>query len=120
KAARCIPSVLVIVAVVSGGGPIAVKTRLYGVLALPEACLEICLEAWSLCFFAYGVHWVKFPCFVILGFGSVLSVGSHRWRQSCALCIQRIDHFQNEELEQIDHFQNEQYLEISPQNYTTT
>ncbi|GKC12952.1 hypothetical protein Tco_1009734, partial [Tanacetum coccineum] len=82
KAARCIPSVLVIVAVVSGGGPIAVKTRSYGdVLALPEACLEICLEAWSLCFFACGVRWVKFPCFVILGFGSALSVGSHGWRQ---------------------------------------
>ncbi|GJY16753.1 leucine-rich repeat, ribonuclease inhibitor subtype protein [Tanacetum coccineum] len=64
------------------GGPIAVKTRSYGALALPEACLEICLEAWSLCFFACGVRWVKFPCFVILDFGSVLSVGSHGWRQS--------------------------------------
>ncbi|GJY88257.1 hypothetical protein Tco_0502885 [Tanacetum coccineum] len=79
------PSVLVIVAVVwvvPRGGPIAVKTRSYGALALPEACLEICLEAWSLCFFACGVRWVKFPCFVILDFGSVLSVGSHGWRQS--------------------------------------
>ncbi|GJY10976.1 hypothetical protein Tco_0379161 [Tanacetum coccineum] len=82
KVARCRPSVLVIVAVVSGGGPIAVKTRSYGALTLPEACLEICLEAWSLCFFACGVRWVKFPCFVILDFGSVLSVGSHGWRQS--------------------------------------
>ncbi|GJX96259.1 hypothetical protein Tco_0352057, partial [Tanacetum coccineum] len=85
KVARCRPSVLVIVAVVwvvPRGGPIAVKTRSYGALALPEACLEICLEAWSLCFFACGVRWVKFPCFVILDFGSVLSVGSHGWRQS--------------------------------------
>ncbi|GJT19185.1 ribonuclease H-like domain-containing protein [Tanacetum coccineum] len=78
-------TLLVIVAVVwvvPRGGPIAVKTRSYGALALPEACLEICLEAWSLCFFACGVRWVKFPCFVILDFGSVLSVGSHGWRQS--------------------------------------
>ncbi|GJU39520.1 ATP-sulfurylase PUA-like domain-containing protein [Tanacetum coccineum] len=85
KVARCRPSALVIVAVVwvvPRGGPIAVKTRSYGALALPEACLEICLEAWSLCFFACGVRWVKFPCFVILDFGSVLSVGSHGWRQS--------------------------------------
>ncbi|GJS67876.1 hypothetical protein Tco_0682441 [Tanacetum coccineum] len=85
KVARYRPSALVIVAVVwvvPRGGPIAVKTRSYGVLALPEACLEICLEAWSLCFFACGVRWVTFPCFVILDFGSVLSVGSHGWRQS--------------------------------------
>ncbi|GJX19435.1 hypothetical protein Tco_0222112 [Tanacetum coccineum] len=81
KVARCRPSALVIVAVV-WGGPIAVKTRSCGALALPEACLEICLEAWSLGFFACGVCWVKFPCFVILDFGSVLSVGSYGWRQS--------------------------------------
>ncbi|GJU45401.1 hypothetical protein Tco_1202667, partial [Tanacetum coccineum] len=83
--ARCRPSVLVIVEVVwvvPRDGPIAVKTRSYGALALPEACLEICLEAWSLYFFACGVRWVKFPCFVILDFGSVLSVASHGWRQS--------------------------------------
>ncbi|GJS39062.1 reverse transcriptase domain-containing protein [Tanacetum coccineum] len=62
-------SVLVIVAVgwvVPRDGPIAGKTRSYGVLVLPEACLETCLEAWSLCFFACGVRWVGFPCFVIL------------------------------------------------------
>ncbi|GJW82833.1 hypothetical protein Tco_0155978 [Tanacetum coccineum] len=85
KVARCRSSVLVIVAVgwvVPRDGPIAGKTRSYGVLVLPEACLETCLEAWSLCFFACGVRWVKFPCFVILDFGSVLSVGSHGWRQS--------------------------------------
>ncbi|GKD19159.1 hypothetical protein Tco_1208317, partial [Tanacetum coccineum] len=63
-------------------GSIAVKTISCGVLALPKACLEICLEAWSLCFFACEVRWVGFPCFVILGFGSVLSVWSHGWRQS--------------------------------------
>ncbi|GKD26361.1 hypothetical protein Tco_1232575, partial [Tanacetum coccineum] len=60
KVARCRPSVLVIVAVVwvvPRGGPIAVKTRSYGAVALPEACLEIY-------------------------FGGVLSVGSHGWRQS--------------------------------------
>ncbi|GJS18252.1 hypothetical protein Tco_0412724 [Tanacetum coccineum] len=74
--------IVAVVWVVPRGGPIAVKTRSYGALALPEACLEICLEAWSLCFFACGVRWVKFPCFVILDFGSVLSVGSHGWRQS--------------------------------------
>ncbi|GKA96976.1 reverse transcriptase domain-containing protein [Tanacetum coccineum] len=77
KVARCRPSALVIVAVgwvVPRGGPIAVKIRSCGVLTLPEACLEICLEAWSLCFFACGVRWVKCPCFVILDFGSVLSV----------------------------------------------
>ncbi|GKC36110.1 hypothetical protein Tco_1048494 [Tanacetum coccineum] len=76
KVARCRPSVLVIAAVVwvvPRGGPIVVKTRSYGALALSEACLEICLEAWSLCFFACGVRWVTFPCFVILDFGSVLS-----------------------------------------------
>ncbi|GJX19485.1 ribonuclease H-like domain-containing protein [Tanacetum coccineum] len=85
KVARCSPFVLVIVVVVwvvPRGGPIVVKTRSCGALALPDACLEICLEAWSLCFFARGVRWVKFPCFVILDFGSVLSVGSHGWRQS--------------------------------------
>ncbi|GJZ78907.1 hypothetical protein Tco_0643744 [Tanacetum coccineum] len=71
-----------VVWVVPRGGPIAVKTRSYGALALPEACLEICLEAWSLCFFACEVRWVKFPFFVILDFGSVPSVGSHGWRQS--------------------------------------
>ncbi|GJU92206.1 ribonuclease H-like domain-containing protein [Tanacetum coccineum] len=61
KVARCRPSALAIVAVVwvvPRGGPIAVKTRSYGALALPEACLGICLEA------------------------CVLSVGSHRRRQS--------------------------------------
>ncbi|GJX87315.1 hypothetical protein Tco_0339329 [Tanacetum coccineum] len=82
---RCRSSVLVIVAVgwvVPRDGPVAGKTRSYGVLVLPEACLETCLEAWSLCFFACGVRWVKFPCFVILDFGSVLSVWSHGWRQS--------------------------------------
>ncbi|GJV47953.1 hypothetical protein Tco_1438165 [Tanacetum coccineum] len=45
---RCRSSVLVIVAVVwviPRDGPIAGKTRSYGVLALPEACLETCLEA---------------------------------------------------------------------------
>ncbi|GKD61929.1 hypothetical protein Tco_1299438, partial [Tanacetum coccineum] len=76
KVARCRPSVLVIVAVVwvvPRGGPIAMKTRSHGPLALPEACLEICLE---------GVRWVKFPCVVILDFGSILSVVSHGWRQS--------------------------------------
>ncbi|GJW70461.1 hypothetical protein Tco_0127378 [Tanacetum coccineum] len=82
KVARCRPSALVIVVVVwvvPRGGPIAVKTRsLWRNWCLPEACLEICLEAWSLCFFACGVRWVKFPCFVILDFGSVLSVGSPR------------------------------------------
>ncbi|GKA68992.1 hypothetical protein Tco_0775056, partial [Tanacetum coccineum] len=79
------PSVLAVVAVVwvvPRIGPIVVKTISCGALTLPEACLEICLEAWSLCFFACGVRWVKFPCFVILDFGSVLSVGSHGWRQS--------------------------------------
>ncbi|GJS06001.1 hypothetical protein Tco_0362797 [Tanacetum coccineum] len=48
KVARCRPSVLVIVEVVwvvPRDGPIAVKTRSYGALALLEACLEICLEA---------------------------------------------------------------------------
>ncbi|GJW29191.1 hypothetical protein Tco_0046066 [Tanacetum coccineum] len=53
-------SVLVIVAVgwvVPRDGPVAGKTRSYGVLVLPEACLETCLEAWSLCFFACGVRW---------------------------------------------------------------
>ncbi|GJY16737.1 hypothetical protein Tco_0387159 [Tanacetum coccineum] len=64
----------------AGGG----TTSTYGVLALPEACLETCLEAWSLCFFACGVRWVKFPCFVILDLCSVFSVGSHGWRQSVA------------------------------------
>ncbi|GKG49371.1 hypothetical protein Tco_0515823, partial [Tanacetum coccineum] len=59
--------------VVPRGDPIAVKTRSCGALALPEACLEICLEAWWLCFFACGVRWVKFPCFVILDFGTILS-----------------------------------------------
>ncbi|GJU69920.1 hypothetical protein Tco_1256179 [Tanacetum coccineum] len=62
KVARCRPSALVIVAVVwvvPWGGPIAVKTRSYGALALPEACFGTCLEAWSLCFFACGVHWVQ-------------------------------------------------------------
>ncbi|GJU61531.1 hypothetical protein Tco_1243366 [Tanacetum coccineum] len=43
---------------VTSGGMLAVKTRSYGALALPEACLEICLEAWSPCFFACGVRWV--------------------------------------------------------------
>ncbi|GJZ09729.1 ribonuclease H-like domain-containing protein [Tanacetum coccineum] len=78
-------SVLVIVAVgwvVPRDGPVAGKTRSCGALVLPEACLETCLEAWSLCFFVCGVRWVKFPCFVILDFGSVLSVWSHGWRQS--------------------------------------
>ncbi|GJV99329.1 hypothetical protein Tco_1554581 [Tanacetum coccineum] len=54
------PSIVVIVAVVRvvpGGGSVAVKTRSYGALVLPEACLGICLEAWSLCFFACEVAW---------------------------------------------------------------
>ncbi|GJT65520.1 hypothetical protein Tco_1017000 [Tanacetum coccineum] len=78
-------SVLVIVAVgwvVPRDGPVAGKTRSCGALVLPEACLETCLEAWSLCFFACGVRWVKFPCFVILDFAVFLRCRSHGWRQS--------------------------------------
>ncbi|GJV67152.1 hypothetical protein Tco_1482661 [Tanacetum coccineum] len=74
---HCPAAVSMVGWVVPRDGPVAGKTRSYGVLVLPEACLETCLEAWSLCFFACGVRWVKFPCFVILDFGSVLSVESH-------------------------------------------
>ncbi|GJS58122.1 hypothetical protein Tco_0652906 [Tanacetum coccineum] len=49
KAARCRSPVLMIMAVgwvVPRDGPVAGKTRSYGVLVLPEACLRTCLEAW--------------------------------------------------------------------------
>ncbi|GJU09571.1 hypothetical protein Tco_1131967 [Tanacetum coccineum] len=96
---RCRPSVLVIVAVVwvvPRGGPIAVKTRSCGALALPEACLEICLEAWSLLHLSSLASPLgKVPVLVILDFlAIVLSVGS-----TCALVLviggwSRLPHFQ--------------------------
>ncbi|GJS68416.1 RNA-directed DNA polymerase, eukaryota, reverse transcriptase zinc-binding domain protein [Tanacetum coccineum] len=57
--------IVAVIWVVPRGGPIAVKTRSCGALALPEACLEICLEA------------------------CVLSVGSYGWRQSVDTKVRR-------------------------------
>jgi hypothetical protein len=102
KGVRCRSSTLVVVVlawVVPVSGSIVVKIRYepdpwyLGVLVVPEACLGV----ESLCcffpcrppyvFFACGVRWFKFPCFVILVLSGVLSVWSHGWRH---LLIQKL------------------------------
>ncbi|GKA47487.1 hypothetical protein Tco_0740370 [Tanacetum coccineum] len=88
KVDRCRPSVLVIVAVVwlvpSRGywSNSLLKTRSLWAWRFQRAAFRDLSRGLVCLFFACGVRWVKFPCFVILDFGSVLSVGSHGWRQS--------------------------------------
>ncbi|GJV79123.1 hypothetical protein Tco_1514993 [Tanacetum coccineum] len=56
---------------------------IWSIGASRRPALEIGLEDWSLCFFRCRSRWVKFPCFVFLDFGSVLSVVVPRMAQLC-------------------------------------